>query len=118
MPIAFFMDRWKIEVILIIQVIQGGEQMTKQQQEAYEKLLKALELQEQGVSRQEIYKKVGYASLDSLTKAFRKQGYKYNDTEQKYIQLSNTDSNTTRTEIVKVHKHEIIELVNYNWCNY
>lgn len=87
--------------------------MTKQQQEAYDKFLKALELQEQGVSRQEIYKKVGYASLDSLTKAFKKQGYKYNDQEQKYIQVSNTecntDSNTTRTEIVEVHKHEIIE---------
>lgn len=87
--------------------------MTKQQQEAYNKFLKVLELQEQGIPRQEIYKIVGYASLDSLTKYMKKQGYKYNGQEQKYIQVSNTECNTecntTRTEIVEVHKHEIIE---------
>lgn len=69
--------------------------MTKQQQEAYNKFLKALELQEQGISRQEIFKQVGYASLDSLTKYMRKQGYKYNEQQQKYIKIdSNTDCNT------------------------
>lgn len=86
--------------------------MTKQQQEAYNKFLKALELQEQGIPRQEIYHMVGYASLDSLTKAFKKQGYKYCDEEQKYIQVSNTDCNTScithTTEIVEVHKHDVI----------
>lgn len=91
--------------------------MTKQQQEAYNKFLKALELQEQGIPRQEIYHMVGYASLDSLTKAFKKQGYKYCDEEQKYIQVSNTESNTEcntscntyETEIVEAHKHDVIE---------
>lgn len=86
--------------------------MTKQQKEAYNKFLKALELQEQGIPRQEIYKEVGYASLDSLTKAFKKQGYKYYDEEQKYVQISNTDCNTdcnTTGEIIEVHKHEVIK---------
>lgn len=95
--------------------------MTKQQQEAYNKFLKALELQEQGMPRQEIYKQVGYASLDSLTKAFRKQGYKYSDDKQKYVQVSNTtcntdsstesntNSNTQSMDIIEVHSHTVID---------
>lgn len=99
--------------------------MTKQQQEAYDKFLKALDLQDQGIPRQEIYKIVGYASLDSLTKYMRKQGYRYNDQEQKYIQscntdsntisntISNTDSNTVRTELVETPRQPIVEVGNY-----
>lgn len=87
--------------------------MTKQQQEAYNKFIKALDLQEQGISRQEIYHMVGYASLDSLTKAFKKQGYKYCDEKQRYIQVSNTESNTScttqTTEIVEVDRNDVVD---------
>lgn len=73
--------------------------MTRQQQEAYDKFLKALELQEQGIPRQEIYKHedVAYSSIDTLTKLMRKNGYKYSDEEQKYIQVtpSNTEDTTS-----------------------
>ncbi len=97
--------------------------MTKQQQEAYNKFLKVLELQEQGIQRQEIYKMVGYASIDSLTKALKKQGYKYSEQEQKYIQVCNTEYNTnsnmnsstqintkciTTGEVIEVHRNNIM----------
>lgn len=69
--------------------------MTKQQQEAHNKFIKALELQDQGISRQEIYKQLEYASLDSLTKLMRKHDYKYSEEHDKYIiSNSNTSSST------------------------
>ena len=92
--------------------------MTKQEQILKEKIDKALELQEQGIVRQEIYKMVGYASLDSLTKAFKKFGYTYCKEEKKYIHRdlmsntgsntdSNTSSNTPKMDITLVEKKEM-----------
>lgn len=96
--------------------------MTKQQQEAYTKFQKALELQEQGIPRHEIYSIVGYASLDSLTKVMRKNGYTYSKQEEKYINNSNTECNTfcitpvkiietPKNEIQVIERSEVIELI-------
>lgn len=98
--------------------------MTKQQQIAYEKFKKALELQEQGISRHDIFSIIGYASLDSLTKIMRKHGYTYDDAEGKYIKKDcNTVCNTkgitnevaiVQTELVPAKVHSIgNELLTY-----
>lgn len=71
---------------------------------AEDKFSKALEFQAEGKTRHEIYKLLGYASLDSLTKLMKKNGYKFSDQHQQYIHtesntlsithLNNTESNT------------------------
>lgn len=56
-----------------------------------DKFSKALKFQAEGKKRHEIYKLLGYSSLDSLTKLMRRNGYKFSDQDQQYI---HTDSNT------------------------
>lgn len=50
------------------------------------KFEKVLELQEQGVPREEIYKICEWSSLDSLTRAMRKNGYIYDKIKAEYVQ--------------------------------
>lgn len=59
-----------------------------------EKFKKALELQEQGVPRSEIWKLLEYKCVDPLTRMFRKRGYKYNDLQGKYVLEESYKSNT------------------------
>ena len=56
--------------------------------EVNEKIKKVLELQEQGVPRQEIYKLCEWSSLDTLTRTMRKRGYIYDKLQSKYIQVT------------------------------
>ena len=87
----------------------------EQSMDINEKFTRALELQEQGTDRREIYKLLEYQSIDALTKMMRKFGYKYDKFSEKYIKAecntdcntdshtkSNTGSNTKRNTAVKV----------------
>lgn len=89
-----------------------------------DKFSKALDLQAEGKTRHEIYKLLGYASLDSLTKLMRKNGYKFSDRYQQYIHTaSNTESihlpintlcNTpsiTPPQELSEHKEQIVTLL-------
>lgn len=95
--------------------------MEKGEVAANERFQKALELQDQGVSRNEIYTQLGYSSIDSLTRYMRKQGYKYSKEEKKYVKADsntkcNTNSNTTcniedsnsNTKVQNVTKNEMV----------
>lgn len=53
-----------------------------------EKFTRALELQEQGTDRREIYKILGYQSIDAFTKMMKKFGYKYDKLQEKYIEVT------------------------------
>ena len=50
-----------------------------------EKLLKILELQEQGMTRPEIAKALNYVRADSMTRYMKNQGYFYNTISNKFI---------------------------------
>lgn len=52
------------------------------------KFMKALELQDQGYDRRDIYKTLGYQSIDAFTKMMKKFGYKYDKLQEKYIQVT------------------------------
>lgn len=54
-----------------------------------------LELQEQGLTRHEIKDKLGYKSLDSMTKFLKKRGYAFNNILNKYTLKSEYDNNST-----------------------
>ena len=95
--------------------------MEKGEVAANERFRKALELQDQGVSRNEIYAQLGYSSIDSLTRYMRKQGYKYSKEEKKYVKADsnttcNTNSNTTcniedsnsNTKVQNATKNEMV----------
>lgn len=52
------------------------------------KFMRALELQDQGYDRRDIYKTLGYQSIDAFTKMMKKFGYKYDKFQEKYIQVT------------------------------
>lgn len=59
-----------------------------------------LELQEQGLTRHEIKDKLGYKSIDSLTKFLKKRGYSFNNKLNKYTPID--DNNMT--QVITQHK--------------
>lgn len=63
--------------------VQGGKTM-----DINKKFMKALELQDQGYGRRDIYKMLGYQSIDAFTKMMKKFGYKYDKLQEKYIQVA------------------------------
>lgn len=85
------------------------------------KFMKALELQDQGYDRRDIYKTLGYQSIDAFTKMMKKFGYKYDKLQEKYIQVtgdgqmtslhSDTLQSVERKEI-KSMKDQLVESDN------
>lgn len=67
-----------------------------------------LELQEQGLTRHEIKDKLGYKSIDSLTKFLRKRGYSFNKTLNKYIPIDDTSMTNVFREPNKAKQQDII----------
>ncbi|SHH55388.1 hypothetical protein [Tepidibacter thalassicus] len=106
-----------------------------------DKIDKILDLQEQGYTRQQIAKKLGYKRLDSMTRYLKKHGYILVD--GKYVLDANTKNNTnivntetntisntlevidvntvtntqtnTREQFVKVLDNKIIELLRSDY---
>ena len=67
-----------------------------------------LELQEQGLTRHEIKDKLGYKSIDSLTKFLRKRGYSFNKILNKYIPTDDTSTTNVFREPKKAKQQDII----------
>ena len=62
-----------------------------------EKFKYILELQEQGLTRHEIKDKLGYKSIDSLTKFLKKRGYSFDNKLNRYVPIDdNSMTNATR----------------------
>lgn len=80
--------------------------------EVNEKVKKVLELQEQGVPRQEIYKLCEWSSLDTLTRTMRKRGYIYDKLQSKYIKVAEGGQVSSKTdrEITTIQSNVTIEL--------
>lgn len=74
-----------------------------------EKFIRALELQEQGTDRRDIYKILEYQSIDAFTKMMKKFGYKYDKSQQKYIQSECITYSNTKcsTEVRVIEKQEL-----------
>ena len=77
---------------------------------ASEKFEKALELQEQGIPREEIWKLLEYKCVDPLTKMFKRRGYKYNEELGKYVLQETYNSNSP----VPVKKEPLAQAQPFN----
>lgn len=77
-----------------------------------EKFKKVLELQEQGVPRQEIYKICEWSSLDTLTRMMRKRGYIYDKLQGKYIQVADGGQMPPKVgqEVAVIESNTMIDL--------
>lgn len=82
--------------------------------DANEKFEKVLELQEQGIPRQEIYKICEWRSLDTLTRTMKKRGYVYDKLQGKYIQVIGGGQMppVTEREVAVIQSNGMIELQN------
>lgn len=67
-----------------------------------------LELQEQGLTRHEIKDKLGYKSIDSLTKFLKKRGYSFDNTLNKYASIDDTSMTNVIREPKKSKQQGII----------
>lgn len=72
-----------------------------------EKFTRALELQEQGTDRRDIYKLLGYQSIDALTKMMRKFGYRYDRNQEKYVQVVDGGQQSSAGEEISVSIEQI-----------
>ena len=79
-----------------------------------EKFKKVLELQEQGVPRQEIYKICEWSSLDTLTRTMRKRGYIYDNLKGKYVPMTEGGQVSSKVdqEVAVIQSNVIIDLQN------
>ena len=67
-----------------------------------------LELQNQGFTRHEIKEKLGYKSIDSLTKFLKKRGYSFNNRLNKYTPIDDSSMTIVDRETKKVEEQDII----------
>lgn len=67
-----------------------------------------LELQNQGFTRHEIKEKLGYKSIDSLTKFLKKRGYSFNNRLNKYTPIDDSSMTNVARETKKVEEQDII----------
>lgn len=67
-----------------------------------------LELQEQGLTRHEIKDKLGYKSIDSLTKFLKKRGYSFDNKLNKYTPIDDTSTTNVIREPNKAKQQGII----------
>lgn len=72
-----------------------------------EKFTRALELQEQGTDRRDIYKLLGYQSIDALTKMMRKFGYRYDKNQEKYVQVAEGGQQSSAREEIAVSMEQV-----------
>lgn len=72
-----------------------------------EKFTRALELQEQGTDRRDIYKILEYQSIDALTKMMRKFGYKYDKLNEKYVQVADGGQKSPAREEIAVSMEQV-----------
>lgn len=72
-----------------------------------EKFTRALELQEQGTDRRDIYKLLGYQSIDALTKMMRKFGYRYDKKQEKYVQVTEGGQQSSASEEIAVSMEQV-----------
>ena len=73
-----------------------------------DKLKYILELQEQGLTRHEIKDKLGYKSIDSLTKFLKKRGYSFDNKLNKYTPIDDTSTTNVIREPNKAKQQGII----------
>ena len=71
------------------------------------KFMKALELQDQGYGRRDIYKTLGYQSIDAFTKMMKKFGYRYDKNEEKYVQETDGGQQSPAREEVAVSMEQV-----------
>lgn len=67
-----------------------------------------LELQEQGLTRHEIKEKLGYKSIDSLTKFLKKRGYSFDNKLNKYTPIDDISITNVIKESEKIRQQDII----------
>lgn len=67
-----------------------------------------LELQEQGLTRHEIKDKLGYKSIDSLTKFLKKRGYSFDNRLNKYAPIDDSSMTNVTREPKKIEEQGII----------
>ncbi|WP_343102128.1 integrase [Romboutsia sp. MSSM.1001216sp_RTP31141st1_G3_RTP31141_220114] len=67
-----------------------------------------LELQEQGLTRHEIKDKLGYKSIDSLTKFLKKRGYSFDNKLNRYTPIDDISMTNAIGEINKAKQQDII----------
>lgn len=82
-------------------VYQGGYNME-------DKFKYILELQEQGLTRHEIKDKLGYKSIDSLTKFLKKRGYSFDNKLNKYTPIDDKSTTDVIRETKKDKQQGII----------
>ena len=69
--------------------------------------MRALELQDQGYDRRDIYKTLGYQSIDAFTKMMKKFGYRYDKNEEKYVQETDGGQQSPAREEVAVSMEQV-----------
>ena len=67
-----------------------------------------LELQEQGLTRHEIKEKLGYKSIDSLTKFLKKRGYSFDNRLNKYTPIDDSCMTNVTKKPKKVEEEGIV----------
>lgn len=67
-----------------------------------------LELQTQGLTRHEIKDKLGYKSIDSLTKFLKKRGYSFDNKLNKYTPIDDISTTNVIREPKKAKQQDII----------
>lgn len=67
-----------------------------------------LELQDQGFTRHEIKEKLGYKSIDSLTKFLKKRGYSFNNRLNKYTYIDDISMTNSIRETKNIEEQDII----------
>lgn len=67
-----------------------------------------LELQDQGFTRHEIKEKLGYKSIDSLTKFLKKRGYSFNNRLNKYTHIDYSSMTNSTRETKNIEEQDMI----------
>lgn len=75
-----------------------------------QKFRKALDLQDQGIDRREIFKELEYQSIDALTKMMKKFGYRYDKEQEKYIQVDQIEQRTNGGQVESDEKVAVTRL--------
>lgn len=74
----------------------------------YDKFKYILELQEQGLTRHKIKEKLGYKSIDSLTKFLKKRGYSFDNRLNKYTPIDDSSMTNVTRKPKKVEEEGIV----------